>query len=230
MSYQMFSIKDAVNYIECGRMFLSEKYKKFVWKEEQIENLFNSLFIGYPIGALVFWKTSKRVINDNNETLLLYEFIRNYHINDNKNVKVSLPITTDYESYYIVFDGQQRFSSLYIAIKGSFAYEDSSKKELYLNLFTGLANKNQDDGGYERFKFLTEEEANSEQNKWFKVKNILKFEDEFDVIKFALHKYKNDKAGKNLCALFKILTSKENSPLCSYVLEERISIDGKQYK
>ena len=43
-------------------------------------------------------------------------------------------------------------------------------------------------------------------------------------------KYKNDKAGKNLCALFKILTSKENGPLCSYVLEERISIDSKQYK
>lgn len=103
---------------------------------------------------------------------------------------------------HIWIDGQQRLSSLYIALKGGFAYENSSKKELYLNLFSDLSNKNQDDGGNERFKFLTEEEANGE-NKWFKVKNILKFEDEFDVIKFALHKYKNDKAGKNLCALFK---------------------------
>lgn len=103
MSYQVFSIKDAVNFIECGRMFLSERYKKFLWKEE----------------------------------------------------------------------------------------------------------------------------ANGEQKMWFKIKNILKFEDEFDVIKFTLNKYKNNKAGKNLCALFKILTSKENSPLCSYVLEERILIDSK---
>ena len=63
---------------------------------------------------------------------------------------------------------------------------------MYLNLSSDLTNKNQDDGGYERFKFLTEEEANGEQNKWFKVKNILKFEDEFDVIKFALHKYNDD--------------------------------------
>ena len=116
MSYQKLSIKDAVNYIECGRMFLPEIQRKFVWKEEQIENLFDSLILGYPIGALLFWKTTKKVLNDDDDALNLYEFIRNYHERDNHdNIKTSLPITTDYESYYIVLDGQQRLSSLYIA-------------------------------------------------------------------------------------------------------------------
>ena len=84
MSYQMFSIKDAVNYIECGRLFLSKKQKKMVWKEEQIEKLFDSLLLGYPIGALVFWKTNKITLNDKNNVLNFYEFIRNYHERDNK--------------------------------------------------------------------------------------------------------------------------------------------------
>lgn len=231
MSYQKLSIKDAVNYIESGRMFLPEIQRKFVWKEEQIENLFDSLLLGYPIGALLFWKTNKKVLNDDDDALNLYEFIKNYHERDNHdNIKTSLPITTDYESYYIVLDGQQRLSSLYIAIKGSLARKlprcwwenDSSfpKKELYLNLLTELTNKIQDDDESKRFKFLTDDEAKAEPNKWFKVKDIFKFEDEFDIVTYARDKYENDKAGKNICALFKVLTNKETSPLSFYEIEE----------
>lgn len=122
MGYQKLSIKDAVNYISDGRMFLPEIQRKFVWKEEQIENLFDSLLLGYPIGALLFWKTSKKVINDSDDALNLYEFIRDYHERDcHDNKKAPEVITSDFENYYIVLDGQQRLSSLYIAIKGSLA-------------------------------------------------------------------------------------------------------------
>lgn len=35
--------------------------RNFVWKEEQIERLFDSLMRDYPIGALLVWKTKTKI-------------------------------------------------------------------------------------------------------------------------------------------------------------------------
>lgn len=232
MGYQKLSIKDAVNYISNGRMFLPEIQRQFVWKEEQIENLFDSILLGYPIGALLFWKTTKKVLNDEDDALNLYEFIKNYHERDNHdNVKTSLPITTDYENYYIVLDGQQRLSSLYIAIKGSLARkiprcwwnndESFPKKELYMNLHCKLTNKIIDDDNSKRFKFLTDAEAKAESKKRFKVKDLFRFENEFKISAYIIKNCDEDEnAGNNLIKLYKILNSEENSPLSFYEIDE----------
>ena len=233
MSYQKLSIKEAINYIDSGRMFLPEIQRKFVWKEIQIENLFDSLILGYPIGALLFWKTSKKNINNSEDSLNLYRFIKEYHERDNHdNKKESLPITTDYDSYYIVLDGQQRLSSLYIAIKGSVAYKlprcwwnvDASfpKKELYMNVNSSLTSKVQDDDDTKRFKFLTQKEYDSEPSKWFKVKDIFRYDNEYDLFEYVANNYPDNKqlAGKNIMALYKVLTAKDTSPLSFYEIEE----------
>ena len=233
MSYQKLSIKEAINYIDSGRMFLPEIQRKFVWKEIQIENLFDSLILGYPIGALLFWKTSKKNINNSEDSLNLYRFIKEYHERDNHdNKKESLPITTDYDSYYIVLDGQQRLSSLYIAIKGSVAYKlprcwwnvDASfpKKELYMNVNSSLTSKVQDDDDIKRFKFLTQKEYDSEPSKWFKVKDIFRYDNEYDLFEYVANNYPDNKqlAGKNIMALYKVLTAKDTSPLSFYEIEE----------
>ena len=233
MSYQKLSIKEAINYIDAGRMFLPEIQRKFVWKETQIENLFDSLILGYPIGALLFWRTSKMNINSSEDSLNLYRFIKEYHERDNHdNQKESLPLTTDYESYYIVLDGQQRLSSLYIAIKGSVAYKlprcwwnvDSSfpKKELYMNVNSSLTTKVQDDDDTKRFKFLTQKEYDEEPSKWFKVKDIFRHDNEYDLFEFVANNYPDNKqlAGKNIMALYKVLTAKDTSPLSFYEIEE----------
>lgn len=233
MSYQKLSIKEAINYIDAGRMFLPEIQRKFVWKEAQIENLFDSLILGYPIGALLFWRTSKKNINSSEDSLNLYRFIKDYHERDNhNNKKESLPLLTDYESYYIVLDGQQRLSSLYIAIKGSVAYKlprcwwnvDASfpKKELYMNVNSSLTTKVQDDDDTKRFKFLTQKEFDEEPSKWFKVKDIFRYENEYDLFEFVSNNYPDNKqlAGKNIMALYKVLTAKDTSPLSFYEIEE----------
>lgn len=233
MSYQKLSIKEAINYIDSGRMFLPEIQRKFVWKEIQIENLFDSLILGYPIGALLFWRTSKKNINNSGDSLNLYKFIREYHERDNHdNKKESLPLTTDYESYYIVLDGQQRLSSLYIAIKGSVAYKlprcwwnlDGSfpKKELYMNVNSSLTTKVQDDDNIKRFKFLTQKEYEEDPSKWFKVKEIFRYDNEYDLFEYVAQNYPENKqlAGKNIMALYKVLTAKDTSPLSFYEIEE----------
>ena len=233
MSYQKLSIKEAINFIDSGRMFLPEIQRKFVWKETQIENLFDSLILGYPIGALLFCRTSKKNINNSEDSLNLYRFIREYHERDNHdNQKESLPLTTDYESYYIVLDGQQRLSSLYIAIKGSVAYKlprcwwnvDASfpKKELYMNVNSSLTSKVQDDDDTKRFNFLTQKEYEEDPFKWFKVKEIFRHDNEYDLFEYVAKNYPENKqlAGKNIMALYKVLTAKDTSPLSFYEIEE----------
>lgn len=80
MKYENFSIKKAMNMIVQKQMYLPEFQRSFVWHEEQIENLFDSIIMGYPIGTLLFWKTTKKAITENN--LVLYEFIKDYHQRD----------------------------------------------------------------------------------------------------------------------------------------------------
>lgn len=230
MGYRKLSIKEAVNYISEGRMFLPEIQRKFVWSEEQIENLFDSLLLGYPIGALLFWKTSKKILNNDDTALNLYEFIRDYHERDNKdNKKAPWPITSDFESYYIVLDGQQRLSSLYIAIKGSLSRKlprhwrrnDNSfpKKELYMNLTVDPYVKIMDDDETKRFKFLTTSEFEKAPRNWFKVKDIFKY-DEKSISK-AKERCDNERARKNIDTLYAILTAgKEDCPLHFYEIDE----------
>lgn len=80
MKYENISIKKAMSMIAQGQMYLPEIQRNFVWREEQIENLFDSIIMGYPIGTLLFWKTTKKAITQSN--LVLYEFIKDYHQRD----------------------------------------------------------------------------------------------------------------------------------------------------
>jgi len=230
LGYNKLSIKDAVNYIEQGRMYLPEIQRKFVWSDEQIQNLFDSLLLGYPIGALLFWKTNKKTINDIDNTLNLYEFIRDYHERDRKdNTKVP-SISSDFESYYIVLDGQQRLSSLYIAIKGSVSRKIHHrrwnnirafpKKELYMNLFINVTKKILDDDQNKRFKFLTEKEYSENQKQWFKVKDIFRYDNEEAWSAFCNRYYESKIPRENILALYKTITSKDIYPLSFYEINE----------
>jgi uncharacterized protein with ParB-like and HNH nuclease domain len=64
MGYQVMSIKDAINKISMKQMYLPEIQRNFVWKEKQIEDLFDSIIMGYPIGTFLLWKTTTKNIND----------------------------------------------------------------------------------------------------------------------------------------------------------------------
>ena len=97
---------------------------------------------------------------------MFYEFLRDYHQMKNyHNEKADLKGN---ESIIAVLDGQQRLTSLYIGLKGSYAYKLSYKRwdnpnaypvrKLYLNL---LQRSEDSECEYE-FDFLTPEEADVE--------------------------------------------------------------------
>ena len=80
-----------------------------------------------------------------------------------------------------VLDGQQRLTSLYIGLKGSYAYRAKYTwahldanfpiRKLYLDL---LEPDTDWDGGY-NFKFLTTKERDKQPDRWFEVGQVLNF-------------------------------------------------------
>ncbi len=108
----------ALNYLS-GRYILPSFQRDYVWKMEQIEELFNSIYHGYPFGTMLLWR-----INSNGDSPLLnetfYQFLFHYHEEKSNKAqnKISLLPNVD---YWVVLDGQQRLTSLNIGLLGSYS-------------------------------------------------------------------------------------------------------------
>lgn len=156
--------------------------REFVWSTDQIVRLVDSLMRGYPVGSFLLWDVKPETA----ETYTFYEFLTNFHERDNpyaqKSTVVSGAGTT------AILDGQQRLTSLNIALYGSFAEKkkyawwNSSDafpvKRLYLNLVEDP--KDEELGLKYDLRFLAEEDASAkegEQDKWFRVGSVLDFAD-----------------------------------------------------
>src|SRR4029079_3626 len=111
MANQTDTIRRFVTYLnnsnEQGGFWLPNIQRPFVWKEEQIERLFDSILREYPISTLLIWKTKARIRRR--------KFIDNYWH--------SLKLTAFYapeddKPKLLVLDGQQRLQSLFIGLLG----------------------------------------------------------------------------------------------------------------
>ena len=73
MAFQTpITIKEAIKNIQDRKYLLPAIQREFVWKSEQIENLFDSLMNDYPIGSFLFWEVK------NPKDYKLYKFIQKY--------------------------------------------------------------------------------------------------------------------------------------------------------
>ena len=181
MAYEKKTIAEVIEEIDNNRIFLPAIQRKYVWTEEQIAKLMDSILHGYPFGTFLFWKVKKRTVNERQYSM--YQFIKNYHQRDHyKNEPAGLPFnvseTNPDETILSALDGQQRLTSLLIALKGSISMKlpkkhknnDDAypKKELYFDLHSDK------ETAYE-FAFLTNEEATDESKLWYRVKDILQY-------------------------------------------------------
>lgn len=179
MAYELpLKIAEVVQKISNNKYVLPSIQREYVWDTEQIETLFDSLMQGYPIGTFLFWEVDK----DNVSEFQFYEFLRNYHEkNSVHNKKIDLRGS---EGVTAILDGQQRLTSIYIGLKGSYAYKLKHKqktnenayptRKLYLNLLSEAkeGNKKYD------FRFLVPNEIkNDEMSYWFEVGKILDMND-----------------------------------------------------
>ena len=126
MQNKKLPIRKIVSYLnddeaEGGGFWLPNIQRPFVWSEEQIARLFDSIMREYPISTLLVWKTKEAVKHR--------KFIDIYR-RDIKLTDFYVPDNT--RSKMMVLDGQQRLQSLFIGLRGS--YEG---RELYFDVLSG---------------------------------------------------------------------------------------------
>ena len=147
MKTQKLSLRKIVSYLnnpdEDGGFWLPNIQRPFVWSEEQICRLFDSILRQYPISTLLIWKTKMGVRRR--------KFIDNFK-EEHRHRLGTFKVPDDDKKKCLVLDGQQRLQSLYIGLRGSY-----DGKELYLDILSGDLTA-PDDIRY-KFRFLEPQTA-----------------------------------------------------------------------
>src|SRR5437867_12126537 len=109
------AVEELVSMIERGELRLPEMQRQYVWRSTRVRDLLDSLYRGYPSGAILLWETD--------EVVPLQEFAVTQQGNP-------------YQSTRLLLDGQQRLTSLSAVIRGEPVSVRRRKKpiELLFNL------------------------------------------------------------------------------------------------
>lgn len=225
------TIKEVINDIHRKKYLLPAIQREFVWTTDQIVALFDSILRDYPVGSFLFWYVEKENIGK----FKFYEFLREYHERDrthNPEANIS-----GEEDIVAILDGQQRLTSLYLALKGTYAYKLPWKRKnsgaaypecaLYLNLLSPSAEY---DMVYD-FKFLTKEAAEKRDDNhfWFKVGSILDFNEPNELNDFIydheLNLVEKEKAKFVSRSLFRLHKAIHETPCINYYLEKSQELD-----
>ena len=186
--YQSATIIEVIKNISERGYLLPAFQREYVWSCEQIERLFDSLMRGYPTSSMLFW----RVKGENKNRWKFYEFLDEYREEyHTHNKKASTSFRDD---FYAILDGQQRLTSIYLALCGNYDTHKSRKKwenidssfhicDFYFNL-TGSQESKNSDVKYE-FLWLDREDTKEKvfytdkhNQKWFKCKYVLDLREE----------------------------------------------------
>lgn len=138
--------------VDAGKIVLPAMQRPFVWNDSRITRLVDSLLRGFPLGTALLWKTATM------------QRFRRFQ----KDVRSDAGITVDFDSghsteRYLVLDGQQRLTSLFIAIAGT--YND---RKLFVDVLSGVRGERDPGDSYWDCRFLSEQEA-QELNTWPRV-------------------------------------------------------------
>jgi hypothetical protein len=91
------SVEELVGMIERGELRLPEMQRRYVWRSTRVRDLLDSLYRGYPSGAILLWETD--------EDVPLQEMSVSQAANP-------------FQSTRLLLDGQQRLTSLSAVIRG----------------------------------------------------------------------------------------------------------------
>lgn len=178
MAYLNLTIKDLITEKLGRNTFLPAIQREYVWNPYQVEKLFDSIMCGYPISSFLFWKIREEKKKD----WTSYEFIKDYDQEHPHNKVANLDGIN--QDIYLVLDGQQRITSINIALRGSyrFFYRKWRDTKLYLNL---LWNSNNDNPEEMTYQFLFKEDNSvlprtDYPQLWYHVGDILNYDDPED--------------------------------------------------
>jgi hypothetical protein len=91
------TVEELVGMIERGELRLPEMQRRYVWRSPRVRDLLDSLYRGYPSGAILLWETDEAVP------------MQDFAVGQQGN---------PYQSTRLLLDGQQRLTSLSAVIRG----------------------------------------------------------------------------------------------------------------
>lgn len=91
------TVEELVGMIERGELRLPEMQRRYVWRSPRVRDLLDSLYRGYPSGAILLWETDEEVPE------------QGFAVQQQSN---------PYKSTRLLLDGQQRLTSLSAVIRG----------------------------------------------------------------------------------------------------------------
>lgn len=180
------TINEAMQRIKNNEYLLPAFQREYVWEPWQIEELFDSLMRGYPISSMLFWK-----VKDESKTAWkFYRFLEyyreRYHThNDYFN-------TSSHKDFYAILDGQQRLTSLYLALFGNYdihrsynKWEDDDRYFKICHFYFNLTQSKKPENENVEYEFLwldkleTKEQniyIDKYQQKWFKCQYLYQYD------------------------------------------------------
>lgn len=132
------------------QLVLPDIQRDFVWTQDQIRALMDSIMRGYPFGSLLFWQTRFKEVP-------YREFVQDFM----PPVTFVPKLKPKGTALKMVLDGQQRLQSLYVAIRGS-----HEGRRLYFNITSGPGTESESAdlaegiGTAYRFEFWREDNSN----------------------------------------------------------------------
>lgn len=225
------TIHEAMQRIKNNEYLLPAFQREYVWKERQIEELFDSLMRGYPISSMLFWE-----VKDKSKTSWkFYKFLsyyrEKYHThNEDFN-------TQGHKDFYAILDGQQRLTSLYLALyshydrgirRTKWQSENNDRwfyiRDFYFNL-TQTQKPENPNVKYE-FLWLDRRETREQiiyidefKQKWFKCREIHNLTDIDKIIDFSQDNDLQGDERKRLSAFHTLIFNTKDESRINFYLE-----------
>lgn len=178
------TIYEAMKNIENGKYVMPAFQREYVWSSDQIEKLWDSILLDYPISNFLFWH-----IDDSNVTWDTYfcNFLNRVTFNSSKqSIGVTYPINSINFNYtdIAILDGQQRLTSLYLSLMGNtYIKPKFSKKQggveyvykIFIELDKNKSETDEEDYNSKKYdiRFTTKGISINPSSTQFELRNIL---------------------------------------------------------
>ena len=129
MSYKpktLFRLIEDIN----KSLFLPHIQRPFVWEEEQMLRLFDSLMRNYPIQTLLFWRTK--------DEIKARKFMDQVAWDADLSDFYAPNMSKEGTEKVFVLDGQQRLQTLYAIFFGAINSPDNQRAEAYFDSTGGI--------------------------------------------------------------------------------------------
>jgi hypothetical protein len=139
-------------------IYLPHIQRPFVWGEEQVRKLLDSLLRGYPIQTLLLWRTK--------DEIKARRFMDDVRRDVDLSSLYDAPETCEGNERLFVLDGQQRLQALRTLFDGAIESEKGERREAWLDLASG--HEQDEDGFWYGIKFSKETPGPT----WYRLANL----------------------------------------------------------